>query len=200
MEQVFQTYFEACNEASRDKYYLVLADDVIHYFPPQVGGPDRGKEALANLWIKFVTEKGLQWTIDRLVCDGHEVAIEWAHFKTKVGEHIRGAEWYEFDSAGKITEIRAYYAVQHDANAQACRMVCGFARCAWRRILQDVHPVQAQGVERLSPLGLAVGIGQLSRGKWITTSPYSNWIAVGAEVGHTVPAETNMLVREHANA
>jgi len=30
MEQVVQTYFEACNEASRDKFYLVLADDVIH--------------------------------------------------------------------------------------------------------------------------------------------------------------------------
>ena len=98
---------------------MVLADDVIHYFPPQVGGPDRGKEALANLWIKFVTEKGLQWTIDRLVCDGHEVAIEWTHFKTRVGEHIRGAEWYEFDSAGKITEIRAYYASPRDVNAPA---------------------------------------------------------------------------------
>ncbi len=142
-----------------------------------------------------MTEKGSQWTIDRLVCDGHEVAIEWTHFKTKVGEQIRGAEWYQFDSAGKITEIRAYYAAPHDTNAQACRIVCGFARCAWRRILQDVHPVQAQGVERMSPLGLAVGIGQLSRGKWIITSPYSNWIAVGAEVGHTIPAETDMLVR-----
>ena len=118
-EQAVRTYFEACNEASRDKFYAVLADDVINYFPPQVGGPYRGKEAVANLWIGFVRDRGSQWTIDRLVSDGHEVAIEWTHFKTKIGEHIRGAEWYEFDAAGKISAIRAYYASPRDASARA---------------------------------------------------------------------------------
>src|SRR5260221_6411670 len=107
-EQAVRTYFEACNEANREKFDAVLADDVVHYFPPQVGGPYRGKDAVANLWIGFVREKGSQWTIDRLVSDGQEVAIEWTPFKTKIGEHIRGAEWYEFDDAGKITEIHAY--------------------------------------------------------------------------------------------
>ena len=118
-EQAVVTYFEACNEANREKFYEVLADNVIHYFPPQVGGPYRGKEAVANLWIWFVKEKGSQWTIDRLVSDGREVAIEWTHFKTKIGEHIRGAEWYEFDDAGKITEIRAYYASPRDTESKA---------------------------------------------------------------------------------
>jgi hypothetical protein len=118
-EQAVVTYFEACNEASREKFYSVLADNVIHYFPPQVGGPYRGKEAVANLWIWFVKEKGSQWTIDRLVSDGREVAIEWTHFKTKVGERIRGAEWYEFDNSGKISEIRAYYAAPRDTSAAA---------------------------------------------------------------------------------
>jgi ketosteroid isomerase-like protein len=119
LEQAVRTYFEACNEASREKFDAVLADDVVHYFPPQVGGPYRGKQAVADLWIGFVRNKGSQWTIDRLVCDGHEVAIEWTHFKTKAGEHIRGAEWYEFDEAGKIKEIRAYYASPRDAAAPA---------------------------------------------------------------------------------
>jgi len=117
--QAVRMYFDACNEANREKFYAVLADDVIHYFPPQVGGPYRGKQAVADLWIKFVREKGSQWTIDRLVSDGQEVAIEWTHFKTKLGEHIRGAEWYEFDEAGKISEIRAYYAAPRDASARA---------------------------------------------------------------------------------
>jgi ketosteroid isomerase-like protein len=117
--QAVRTYFEACNEANREKFDAVLADDVVHYFPPQVGGPYRGKEAVANLWIWFVREKGSQWTIDRLVSDGQEVAIEWTHFKTRVGEHIRGAEWYEFDAAGKISEIRAYYASPRDSAASA---------------------------------------------------------------------------------
>ena len=119
LEQAVRTYFDACNEASREKFYAVLADQVIHYFPPQVGGPYRGKQAVADLWIKFVREKGSQWTIDRLVCDGREVAIEWTHWKTKIGEHIRGAEWYEFDEAGMITEIRAYYASPRDTGVEA---------------------------------------------------------------------------------
>jgi ketosteroid isomerase-like protein len=117
--QAVRTYFEACNEANRAKFDAVLADDVIHYFPPQVGGPYRGKEAVANLWIGFVKDKGSQWTIDRLVSDGDEVAIEWTHFKTRLGEHIRGAEWYEFDAAGKISEIRAYYASPRNPAAPA---------------------------------------------------------------------------------
>ena len=116
--QTVRTYFEACNEANREKFYSVLADDVVHYFPPQVGGPYRGKEAVANLWIWFVKEKGSQWTIDRLVSDGREVVMEWTHFKTRAGEHIRGAEWYEFDADGKISEIRAYYASPRDSAAR----------------------------------------------------------------------------------
>lgn len=117
--QAVRTYFEACNEANRGKFYSVLADDVVHYFPLKVGGPYRGKEAVADLWIWYVKEKGSQWTIDRLVSDGREVAIEWTHFKTKIGEQIRGAEWYAFDDSGKISEIRAYYASPRDAETKA---------------------------------------------------------------------------------
>ena len=111
-------YFEGCNSASREKLYRVLADNVVHYFPPGVGGPYHGKEAVANLWIGFVNERGSRWTIDRLISNGNEVAVEWTHFKTRIGEIIRGAEWYEFDAAGKIAEIRAYYASPRDASLQ----------------------------------------------------------------------------------
>lgn len=116
-ERTVRAYFEGCNEANREKLYAVLAEDAVHYFPRGVGGPYRGREAIANLWIGFVREKGSRWTIDRLVSDGREVAIEWTHFKPKAGEFIRGAEWYEFDEAGMITEIRAYYAAPRDPAA-----------------------------------------------------------------------------------
>lgn len=119
LERTVREYFEGCNEANREKLYRVLADDVVHYFPPGVGGPYKGKEAVANLWIGFVREKGSSWTIDRLVGDGSEVAVEWSHFKPKADEVIRGAEWYEFNSDGKIAEIRAYYASPRDGNRKS---------------------------------------------------------------------------------
>jgi hypothetical protein len=107
-------YFEGCNEANREKLYSCFAEGVVHYFPPGVGGPFVGKKAIADLWIDSVRVKGSQWTIDRLVADDHQVAIEWTHFKPMINECIRGAEWYEFDEVGLMTAIRAYYASPRD--------------------------------------------------------------------------------------
>jgi regulator of RNase E activity RraA len=113
-EQVVRAYFGACNNARREELYSVLADDAVHYFPPGAGGPYRGKKAIADLWLRFAAEKGSSWTIDRLVSNGDEVAIEFSHFKSLVGEIVRGSEWYRFDDDGKIVEIRAYYASPRD--------------------------------------------------------------------------------------
>jgi SnoaL-like domain len=107
-------YFEACNEANREKMYSCFADEVVHYFPPGVGGPYVGKKSIADLWVESVQANGSQWTIDRVVADDSFVAIEWSHFKPKIGELIRGAEWYEFDTKGLIRMIRAYYASPRD--------------------------------------------------------------------------------------
>lgn len=109
-----RTYFDACNEANREKFYSCFSDDVVHYFPPGVGGPYVGKKAIADLWIKSVEVNGSRWTIDRLVADDSGVATEWTHFKPRIGEWIRGAEWYEFDAGGLLTNIRAYYASPRD--------------------------------------------------------------------------------------
>jgi hypothetical protein len=112
-------YFEACNEANREKMYECFADEVVHYFPPGVGGPYVGKECIADLWINSVHVNGSRWTIDRMVADDSSVAIEWSHFKTKIGEWIRGAEWYEFNSRNLISVIRAYYASPPDRSRRA---------------------------------------------------------------------------------
>jgi hypothetical protein len=114
MIRAVRGYFEACNAASRERFAAVLAADCVHYFPPLAGGPYRGRDAIADLWIGFVREKGSSWSIDRLVCDGAEICVEWTHYKPKVGEHIRGSEWYTFDGEGKIDAIWAHYASPRD--------------------------------------------------------------------------------------
>jgi hypothetical protein len=119
MIRAVRRYFDACNAASRDIFEEVLADGCVHYFPPGTGGPYHGRDAIADLWIGFVGSKGSSWTIDRLVCDGVELAIEWTHFKPAVGEHIRGSEWYEFDDDGKIAAIWAHYASPRDPGRPA---------------------------------------------------------------------------------
>jgi len=111
-----RTYFEGCNEANREKIYSCFAENIVYYFPPGVGGPYVGKRATADLWIEHVRVNGSRWTIDRMVADEREVVIEWTHFKPRIGEYIRGAEWYEFDEDGLITVIRAYYASSRDAS------------------------------------------------------------------------------------
>jgi len=107
-------YFESCNAASRERFAAVLAADCVHYFPPGAGGPYRGRDAIADLWIGFVKRVGSRWTIDRLVCDGEQLCIEWTHFKPGAAERIRGSEWYEFGDDGKITAIWAHYASPRD--------------------------------------------------------------------------------------
>jgi hypothetical protein len=116
MMRTVREYFLACNTASRTRFANTLAPDCVHYFPPGVGGPYRGRDAIADLWIGFVREKGSCWTIDRLVCDGRELVIEWTHFKPRAGEYIRGSEWYEFDEQGRISAIWTHYASPRDSS------------------------------------------------------------------------------------
>ena len=119
MIQAVRAYFEACNAASRERFADVLAEGCVHYFPSLAGSPYRGRDAIADLWIGFVRAKGSTWTIDRLVCDGAEICVEWTHFKPKAGEHIRGSEWYTFDDDGKIDAIWAHYASPRDPERPA---------------------------------------------------------------------------------
>ncbi|MFU8888909.1 MAG: nuclear transport factor 2 family protein [Trueperaceae bacterium] len=129
MMDAVRGYFHACNAASRELFAQVLAPGCVHYFPPGTGGPYPGRDAIADLWIGFVREKGSQWTIDRMVCDGDQLVVEWTHFKPAVGEHIRGSEWYEFDEAGMITAIWAHYASPRDPQ-RAANELEGFAYAA----------------------------------------------------------------------
>lgn len=126
MMNAVRGYFAACNAASRSRFAAVLTEDCVHYFPPETGGPYHGRDAIADLWIGFVRDKGSRWTIDRMVCDGEEIVVEWTHWKPKVEEHIRGSEWYEFDDDGAISAIWAHYASPRDPERPANELE-GFA-------------------------------------------------------------------------
>ncbi|WP_417447287.1 nuclear transport factor 2 family protein [Kangiella sp.] len=111
---IIEKYFEGCNEANHDKMTSCFTPDAVHYFP--AGLPDvpwRGADTIATKWIWCVETLGSQWTIENMVVseDGKQAVIEWTHWKTSIGEALRGDEWYCFDEeTGLITEIRAYYA------------------------------------------------------------------------------------------
>ncbi len=113
MERAIRGYFDACNAADVNVLMSFFTTDAVHYFP--AGSPFgalRGARTIAENWVECVDKLGSWWTVDRYIgdVDKREAVIEWTHFKSKAGGYLRGDEWYKFDSAGLITEIRAYYA------------------------------------------------------------------------------------------
>jgi len=113
MEAVVRRYYDACNAADVDAMAGCFTPDAVHYFPagaPQ--GTFAGAAAIAAGWAGFVAAAGSQWTIDHLTVDEQraEVVVEWTHWKTRFGTHLRGAEFCRFAPDGRIAEIRAYYA------------------------------------------------------------------------------------------
>ena len=118
MEALIRKYFDACNEADKEKIMACFVADAVHYFPPGMyDGPFRGAAKIADKWVEAVAKLGSYWTVDHVIVDAqtHRAVIEWTHFKTKTGTVLRGDEWYAFDEkTGLITEIRAYYASPQD--------------------------------------------------------------------------------------
>ena len=113
-EALIRRYFDMCNAADRQGLIDCFTPDGVHYFPPGLpGAPWRGAEAIADGWVWCVQNLGSRWTIEKVFAtpDGREAVIEWTHWKTAVGEVLRGDEWYVFnDDVTRIAEIRAYYA------------------------------------------------------------------------------------------
>jgi hypothetical protein len=113
-ETLIRHYFEMCNAADHQGLIDCFTADGVHYFPPGLpGAPWRGAAAIADGWVSCVKTLGSRWTIEKVLAapDGREAAIEWTHWKTALGEVLRGDEWYIFnEDVTKICEIRAYYA------------------------------------------------------------------------------------------
>lgn len=117
-EALIRHYFAMCNDANRQGLIDCFTADGVHYFPPGLpGAPWRSAEAIADGWVWCVKNMGSRWTIEKILCDpsGREAVIEWTHWKTGIGEVLRGDEWYIFnDDISRIVEIRAYYAAPVD--------------------------------------------------------------------------------------
>ena len=113
LEATIRTYFDGCNETNVAKMTSCMEPDATHYFPagaPQ--GTFAGAKAIAEGWVRAVSNLGSIWTIDHILVDAArlEAVIEWTHFKPQQNIYLRGDEWYVFSKAGLIREIRAYYA------------------------------------------------------------------------------------------
>jgi len=113
MEARIREYFDACSQADKPRLLSYFTADAVHYFP--AGSPFgalRGAGAIADCWCWCVREWGSSWTVDSFIGDAarRQAVIEWTHFKPKLNGFLRGDEWYRFNAAGLITEIRAYYA------------------------------------------------------------------------------------------
>lgn len=113
-EALIRHYFRMCNAADRQGLIDCFTPEGTHYFPPGLpGAPWRGAEAVADGWLRCVKDLGSKWTIEKVLAsaDGREAVIEWTHWKTAVGQVLRGDEWYVFTpDITRIVEIRAYYA------------------------------------------------------------------------------------------
>jgi hypothetical protein len=113
LEAQIRGYMDACTSGMADAVARFLADDAVHYFPPDMyDGPWKGGRYIADRWAKLVAEGRSAWTVDAVAIDvdRQTAACEWTHFKQTAGVVLRGTEWYEFDEEARITEIRAYYA------------------------------------------------------------------------------------------
>lgn len=125
-ERLIRHYFAMCNAGDRQGLIDCFTPDGVHYFPPGLpGAPWVGAEAIADGWCKCVETLGSKWTIEKVLCasDGREAVIEWTHWKTAIGETLRGDEWYIFnEDVSAIREIRAYYASPVDKSVPENRL------------------------------------------------------------------------------
>jgi ketosteroid isomerase-like protein len=121
-ERTIRDYFDACTAGDARVIASFFAPDAVHYFPAGDTYPDgspqgafRGADAIGHgFGDRFGGEFRTRWTVDHVIVDAErrEAVIEWSNFKPSVSPdaRLRGAEFYRFDAAGKIVEIRAYYA------------------------------------------------------------------------------------------
>ncbi|WP_219894221.1 nuclear transport factor 2 family protein [Aquisediminimonas profunda] len=121
MEAWIRDYFDACNSGDIERIAACFEPDGVHYFPPGMyEGPFVGAQTIARKWNEAVRNLGSHWTVDQVICEpeSRRAVIEWSHFKRKFGVILRGDEWYIFSPAGRIQEIRAYYASPQDSSLE----------------------------------------------------------------------------------
>lgn len=121
-EATILAYYAACDARDQERIAAFFTPDAVHYFPSGDTFPDGteqtaffGADAIGRGFSEGFEGSGrAYWKLDRLLVDEarREAVIEWSNFKPGLGDEVRlrGSEWYVFNEAGLIREIRAYYA------------------------------------------------------------------------------------------
>jgi ketosteroid isomerase-like protein len=107
-----RAYYEDLRSTDAADIRRHFSADAVHFYTRREA--DRTNARIAEYAALAVTHLGAVWRLEHLAGspDG-AVAIEWTmEFDSpKTGERMldRGAEFFEFDDDGLITEVRAYY-------------------------------------------------------------------------------------------
>jgi hypothetical protein len=137
VEAIILAYYAACDARDPERIAAFFTPDAVHYFPAGDTFPDGtsqtafvGADAIGKGFSEGFQGSGrAYWKLDRLLVDEvrREAVIEWSNFKRGLGAEarLRGSEWYVFDEAGLIKEIRAYYACPQ-ATRSATHELAGF--------------------------------------------------------------------------
>jgi ketosteroid isomerase-like protein len=105
-----RAYYDDLSSGDADAVARHFTDDAIHYYTRRA--PHLGARAIAENAAAAVEHLDAVWTLESLVADDEQVAIEWSmafNHPTKGTRMLdRGAELFRFRD-GLICEVRAYY-------------------------------------------------------------------------------------------
>ena len=109
-EERVRAYYADLDGTDADAIARHFTEDAVHYYTRR--DPDRGGRTIAETAVLGTTRLNARWTLEHLVANGEEVAIEWSmafDHPTKGTRMLdRGTEWFRFRD-GLICEVRAYY-------------------------------------------------------------------------------------------
>jgi ketosteroid isomerase-like protein len=109
-EERVRAYYDDLSSGDADAVARHFTDDAIHYYTRRA--PHLGARQIADNAAAAVQYLNAVWTLESLVADDEQVAIEWSmafDHPTKGTRMLdRGAELFRFRD-GLISEVRAYY-------------------------------------------------------------------------------------------
>lgn len=116
---LIRRYYRGCNSGDVELMASTFTPDVVHYFLQPGTAPVVGAEHLARYWRKVRRILQARWEVDFAIATGEDAAIEWTIYWTNPDTGMlvttRGCEFYRMRD-GRISEVRAYYNQQRDAD------------------------------------------------------------------------------------
>jgi ketosteroid isomerase-like protein len=108
-EERVRAYYADLRSGDAELVARHFTEDAVHFYTRR--DPDVGAARIAAMAALATEHLEAVWTLENLVGDGDQVAIEWsmAFVHPEKGPLLdRGTEWFRFRD-GLICEVRAYY-------------------------------------------------------------------------------------------